>query len=112
MAGSGCRRIPPPDEPNGGDGQNLVGGKYAADGPQRMSPASQDALSTLRRMARGHPGASSGERAAWDILRNLRDGTPLKFGECFVRLDGVGKRAVMQLLVDLTTGSTGLAELD
>jgi len=76
-----------------------------------MSPASQDALATLRRMARGHPGASSGERAAWEILRHLRDGTPVRFGECFVRLDGAGKRAVVQLLIDLSTGQTGLSEL-
>jgi hypothetical protein len=29
----------------------------------------------------------------------------------FVRLDGCGKRAGMQLLLDLTTGVTGLSEL-
>jgi hypothetical protein len=76
-----------------------------------MSPASQDALATLRRMARGHPGASSGERAAWEILRNLREETPANFAGCFVRLDGTGKRAVIQLLIDLSTGQTGLGEL-
>jgi len=76
-----------------------------------MSPASEDAFATLRRMARGHPGASSGEQAAWEILANLREGMPVKFGECFVRLDGSGKRAVMQLLADLATGRTGLTEL-
>lgn len=76
-----------------------------------MSPAGQDAWAALQRKARGHPGASSGERAAWDILRNLQDGTPVNFGACFVRLDGEGKRAVVHLLVDLTTGQTGLNEL-
>lgn len=76
-----------------------------------MSPESQQAWATLRRTARGHPGASSGERAAWGILRNLQDGTPINFGDCFVRLDGEGKRAVVQLLVDLATGRTGLSEL-
>lgn len=77
-----------------------------------MSPASQDALATLRRMARGHPGASSGERAAWEILKNLRAGTPVNFADCFVRLDGTGKRAVVQLFIDLAGGKTGLSELD
>jgi hypothetical protein len=76
-----------------------------------MSPASQDALATLRRMARGHPGASSGERAAWEILRNLREETSANLAGCFVRLDGTGKRAVIQLLIDLSTGQTGLSEL-
>lgn len=77
-----------------------------------MSPGGQHAWATLRRMARGHPGASSGERAAWDIRRNLQDGTPVNFGDCFVRLDGEGKRAVVQLLIDLATGKAGLSELD
>lgn len=36
-----------------------------------MSPECVEAVSTLRRMARGHPGASSGERAAWEIMKNL-----------------------------------------
>jgi len=30
----------------------------------------------------------------------------------FVRLDSCGKRAVVQLLLDLTTGGTVLSELD
>jgi len=76
-----------------------------------MSPAGQNSWAALRRMARGHSGASSGERAAWDILRNLQDGTPVNFGDCYVRLDGEGKRAVVLLLVDLATGQTGLNEL-
>lgn len=76
-----------------------------------MSPASQDALATLQRMARGHPGASSGERAAWELLKNLQEGTTVNFGDCFVRMDGTGKRAVIQLLVDLACGKTGLSEL-
>ncbi|MBI2513270.1 MAG: hypothetical protein HYV96_14935 [Opitutae bacterium] len=76
-----------------------------------MSPASADALTTLPRMARNHPGASSGERAAWEILQNLREGTPVNFTEDFVRLDGCGRRAVVQLLIDLATGATGLVEL-
>jgi hypothetical protein len=62
-------------------------------------------------MARGHPGASSGERAAWEIMQNLTDGRPLDFSDCFVRLDGNGKRAVILLLVDLATGKTGLSDL-
>lgn len=76
-----------------------------------MSPDTAEALSTLQRMARGHPGASSGERAAWEIMQNLTNGRPLDFGDCFVRLDGNGKRAVILLLVDLATGKTGLSDL-
>ncbi|MEO7346208.1 MAG: hypothetical protein ABIZ49_04195 [Opitutaceae bacterium] len=63
-------------------------------------------------MARGHAGASSGEAAAWEILGNLRKGNPVDFAGNFVRLDGGGKRAVVQLLLDLTAGGTGLIELD
>lgn len=77
-----------------------------------MTAASKEALVTLRRMARGHAGASSGEAAAWAILGNLREGTAVDFAGNFVRLDGYGKRAVVQLLLDLTTGGTGLCELD
>lgn len=76
-----------------------------------MTTASKVALDTLRQMARGHAGASSGEIAAWEILGNLRKGTPLDFAGDFVRLDGTGKRAVVQLLVDLAGGKTGLSEL-
>lgn len=76
-----------------------------------MSPASAGALATLQRMARSHPGASSGERAALEILRNLKDRTKVDFGDCFVRLDGEGKRAVIQLLLDVATGKTGLVDL-
>lgn len=76
-----------------------------------MSPDTAEALSTLRRTARGHAGASSGERAAWEIMQNLTDSRPLDFGDCFVRLDGNGKRAVVLLLVDLATGKTGLSDL-
>ncbi|HRI81593.1 MAG TPA: hypothetical protein PLF88_04095 [Opitutaceae bacterium] len=75
-----------------------------------MSPESTEALATLRLLARGHAGASSGERAAWEIRRNLQDGTPVNFGDCYVRLDGEGKRAVVQILVDLATGRAGLNE--
>ena len=63
-------------------------------------------------MARGHTGAPSGEIAAWEILGNLRKGTPVDFAGNFGRLDGGGKRVVVQLLLDLTTGGTGLSELD
>jgi len=76
-----------------------------------MSPACTAALAELRRMARGHPGASSGERAAWEILQNLETGRSVDFADCFCRLDGMGKRAVVQLLLDLATGTTGLIEL-
>lgn len=76
-----------------------------------MSPESEDAIKALQAMARGHPGASSGERAAWDILKNLEEGRAADFAECFVRLDGTGKRAVVQLLIDLATGKTGLSDL-
>ena len=75
-----------------------------------MTPASEEALATLTRMARGHPGASSGERAAWNILKNFQDGRAVDFSDAFVRLDGTGKRAVVTLLVDLATGKTGLLE--
>ena len=77
-----------------------------------MTPKSAQALATLRRMARGHAGASSGELAAWDILHNLRDGTPVNFGDCFIRLDASGKRAVVLLFIDLASGRTGLIELE
>ena len=77
-----------------------------------MTAASKVALDTLRRMARGHAGASSGEVAAWEILGNFREGTSVDFAGNFVRLDSCGKRAVVQLLLDLTTGGTGLSELD
>jgi hypothetical protein len=76
-----------------------------------MSPASKEALDTLRRMARGHAGASSGEEAAWEILQNFQAGTPVNFAGGFVRLDGTGKRAVVQLMVELATGETRLGEL-
>lgn len=77
-----------------------------------MTPRSQEAFETLRRMARGHPGASSGERAAWEIVQNLREGTQVDFADCYVRLDGSGKYAVVQLLIDMGAGNTGLAELN
>lgn len=76
-----------------------------------MTSASKVALDTLRRMARGHAGASSGEIAAWEILCNLRMGTPVDFGDCFVGLDSGGKRAVVRLLADMAAGATGLSEL-
>ncbi len=76
-----------------------------------MSPESQLAWTKLHWIARGHPGASSGERAAWDIRCNLESGAPVNFADCYVRLDGEGKRAVMQLLLDLAAGRTGLSEL-
>ena len=77
-----------------------------------MTAASKEALVTLRRTARGHAGASSGETAAWEILANLRDGAEVDFAGNFVRLDSCGKRAVVQLLLDFTTGGTGLSELN
>jgi hypothetical protein len=43
-----------------------------------MTAASKEALFTLRRMARGHAGASSGELAAWAILANRRDQIALR----------------------------------
>ena len=76
-----------------------------------MMSASTAALDTLRRMARGHAGASSGERAARDIVDNLSKGAPVDFADCFVRLDGEGKRAVVMVLIDLATGKSGLNEL-
>lgn len=77
-----------------------------------MTAASKEALVTLRRMARGHSGASSGESAAWEILANLRDGAEVDFAGNFVRLDSCGKRAVVQLLLDLASGGTGRSELN
>jgi hypothetical protein len=76
-----------------------------------MSPAGTDAWATLRRMARGHPGASSGERATFDLVRNFKTGEPVDLADCFVRLDGEGKRAVILLLIDLATGDLGLTEV-
>lgn len=76
-----------------------------------MTLESEQALATLRRMARGHPGASSGERAAFDLLRNFQAGQPVNFADCYVRLDGTGKRAVLRLLADIATAGTGLNEL-
>ena len=76
-----------------------------------MSPSSEQALAVLRDMARGHPGASSGELAAWDILQNFAAGTPVNFVECLIRLDGEGRRAVITVLADLATGRTGLSDL-
>jgi len=75
-----------------------------------MTPESEQALATLRRMARGHPGASSGERAAFELLQNFQAGRPVNFADCFVQLDGTGQRAVLQLLLDLRVGRTGLNE--
>lgn len=65
----------------------------------------------LYQIGRAHPGASSGERAAWEILQNFHDGSKLDFADCFARLDGNGKRAVVQLLADIASGKTGLVEL-
>ncbi len=76
-----------------------------------MSPAGAEAWANLQQMARGHPGASSGERAAFDLVRNFQAGEPVDLADSFVRLDGEGKRAVVTLLVDLATGKTGLSEL-
>jgi len=75
-----------------------------------MTPESTAALATLRQMARGHPGASSGERAAWEVLQNLEHGTPIDFADAFVSMDGRGKHAIVRLLVDLSIGKTGLIE--
>lgn len=75
-----------------------------------MTPESEQALATLRRMARGHPGASSGEQAAFELLQNFQAGRPVNFADCFVRLDGTGQRAVLQVLLDLRAGRTGLNE--
>lgn len=66
-----------------------------------------DAWATLRRMARGHPGASSGEHAAFDLVQYLQAGAPVDLVDYFVRLDGVGKVAVVTLLVDLTMERPG-----
>jgi hypothetical protein len=64
------------------------------------------------RITHGYAGASSGETAVWEILANLRDGATVDFAGNFVRLDSCGKRAVVQLLLDLTTGETALSELN
>lgn len=76
-----------------------------------MCPESEQALATLRRMARGHAGASSGERAAFDLLKNFEEAARVDMAECLVRLDSMGRRAVLQLLADLAAGRTGLSEL-
>jgi hypothetical protein len=46
-----------------------------------------------------------------EFLANLRTGTPVDFAGNFAWLDSCEKRAVVQLLLDLTTGGTGLSEL-
>ena len=76
-----------------------------------MTPEAKVAWDTLQAMVRGHPGASSGERAAYDPVRNFTDGEAVDFADCFVRLDDTGKCAVVKLLVALATGRTGLIEL-
>jgi hypothetical protein len=76
-----------------------------------MSPASEQAVAALRLRAHNHPGASSGEWAAWELLRNFEKGRLVDFGECFSRLDGHGQRAILQLLADITSGRTGMVEL-
>jgi hypothetical protein len=68
-------------------------------------------LAKLRRIARAHPGASPGERAAWEILQNLREGRAVDFTGSLVRLDGTGRFAVAQLVADLAIGKTALFEL-
>ncbi len=47
----------------------------------------------------------------WEILQNLQNGSAVDFADCYVRLDGTGKRAVVQQLVDLAAGKTGLWDL-
>jgi hypothetical protein len=76
-----------------------------------VTSTSREALTILQCAAGGHPGASSGERAAREILRNFQEGCAVDFSDAFVRLDGSGKRAVILLLMDLATGKTGLIEL-
>ena len=76
-----------------------------------MSAEREKALATLQRMARSHPGASSGERAASEILAMLQQGRPVDLAECLVCLDGGGRHAVILLLIDLATGKIGLADL-
>ena len=76
-----------------------------------MSPASEQAVAALRLRAHNHPGASSGEWAAWELLQNFEQGRLVDFGKCFNRLDGHGQRAMIQMLVDITSGRTCLVEL-
>jgi|GEM_PF-1410302 hypothetical protein len=76
-----------------------------------MCPTSQTALRCLQHTARGHPGASSGERAAWELLANFREGRQVNFADNFVRLDANGQRAVIQLLLDVATGKTTFSDL-
>lgn len=76
-----------------------------------MSPSTEQALAVLRRRARGHAGASSGESAVWKILQNFSAGAPVNFAECLIRLDADGRRAVLTVLIDLALGRTGLVEL-
>jgi hypothetical protein len=76
-----------------------------------MSPASEQAFATLRLRAHNHPGASSSEWAAWEPLQNFEKGRLMDSGDCFSRLDGHRKRAVLQLVVDITSGRSGVVEL-
>lgn len=76
-----------------------------------MTPESEAALKALRKLARGHQGASSGERAAFDLLANLQQGAPVDMADCLVSLDSTGRRALLKVLLDLASGRTGLGEL-
>lgn len=76
-----------------------------------MTPYTENAGADPRDMAQGHPGASSGERAAYDLVKNFHEGKAVDFADCFGRLDGTGKRAVLQRLVDLVTGKAVLIGL-
>ncbi len=60
-----------------------------------MTPYTENAGADPRDLARRHPGASSGERAADDLAKNFREGNAVDFADCFVRLDGNGKRAFL-----------------
>jgi hypothetical protein len=76
-----------------------------------MTPGAQYAWTLLRLSARGHPGASSGERAAFDLVTNFRTGCAVDFADCFARLDGEGRYAMLVLLIEVTSGRLGLFEL-
>ncbi len=76
-----------------------------------MAPTTEQALAVLRKAARNHPGASGGEVRAHRILRSFTHSEPCAIGEEFVGLDAQLQHAVIQILVDLAAGKTGLIEL-
>lgn len=64
-------------------------------------------MAILRAPALGHAGASSGERAAWKISRNVTNGRSVDYSDCFSRLDGAQKREGTVLLLEVARARIG-----